>query len=262
MSDNLVQFESDAGVAKVTLNRPDHANALNLEMTKALWKIATTCDEDKSIRAVHLTGAGRMFSAGGDLRAFASEGSAIGVALKEMTTYLHGALARFARMRAPLVIAVNGAAAGAGFSIALSGDLVFAANSASFTMAYTAAGLTPDGSSTYLLPRIVGARRARELILMNRRLSAEEALQWGVVNRVIADEQLLEASMAAARQLAEGPTSAYGAAKALLQASANNGYETQMELEARAIAAAAQSADGKEGIAAFLARRKPQFSGT
>jgi 2-(1,2-epoxy-1,2-dihydrophenyl)acetyl-CoA isomerase len=171
------------------------------------------------------------------------------------------ATSRFSRMRAPLVVAVNGTAAGAGMSLAVSGDLVLAADVAKFTMAYTAAGLSPDGSSSYFLPRLIGLRRTQELMLTNRRLSAQEAFEWGLVNRVVAADDLQQQARALAAQLAQGPTRAFGTVKRLLNESFTGTLETQMELEARGIAAMAGTPDGREGIQAFLEKRKPSFSG-
>jgi 2-(1,2-epoxy-1,2-dihydrophenyl)acetyl-CoA isomerase len=164
-------------------------------------------------------------------------------------------------MDAPLIVAVNGTAAGAGFSVAISGDLVLAAESAKFAMAYTAAGLSPDGSSSFFLPRIVGMRRAQELMLTNRRLTAAEALEWGLVSQVVPDAELAKASTALAKQLAQGPTRAFGVVKKLLATSFQESLETQMELEARGISAMAGSVDGREGIDAFLSKRAAKFSG-
>jgi 2-(1,2-epoxy-1,2-dihydrophenyl)acetyl-CoA isomerase len=164
-------------------------------------------------------------------------------------------------MNKPLIVAVNGMAAGAGFSMAVCGDLVLAAESAKFTMAYTAAGLSPDGSASYFLPRLIGMRKTQELMLTNRRLKAEEALEWGLVTQVVADEELAETAMKLAQQLAEGPTLAYGQVKQLLNSSFNNSLETQMELEGRGISAMAASTDGREGIQAFLEKRAPIYQG-
>lgn len=260
MSDEPLLFEVDGGIARITLNRPDAANAIDLSLGRALMQAAIRC-EDASVRAVLLTANGNMFCAGGDLRAFAAEGDSLPPLLKELTTYLHAATSRFARMRAPLVVAVNGAAAGAGFSLAVSGDLVLAAESAKLALAYTAAGLSPDGSSTWFLPRLVGMRRAQELMLTNRRLTAAEAYDWGLVTQVVPDEKLTEASLALARQLASGPTLAFGRVKSLLARSLQESLETQMELESRGIAAMAGTADGREGIRAFLEKRAPEFTG-
>ena len=161
----------------------------------------------------------------------------------------------------PVIAAVNGTAAGAGFSLLMAADLAIAAESAVMTMAYTNAGLSPDGSSTYYMPRKIGDRRARELMLTNRVLNAQEALDWGVVNQVVADEDALPAAQKLAAKLAQGPTQAYGQVKALLDSSFDHSRESQMEFEARAIAELVGSADGQEGLHAFLDKRKPQFHG-
>jgi 2-(1,2-epoxy-1,2-dihydrophenyl)acetyl-CoA isomerase len=248
-------------IARVTLNRPDAANAINLDLARELLGVAIRCDRDPAIRAVVLSGAGRMFCAGGDLRTMAAFGEEIGAGLKELTTYLHAAVAHFARMNAPLVVAVNGIAAGAGMSLAVAGDFVVAAESAGFLMAYTAAGLVPDGSSTYFLPRLIGLRRTAELMLTNRRLSAREAMDWGLVNRVVPDDGLGSEALALARELAEGPTRTFGAVKRLLQDSCAATLETQMEMESRAIAEMAASSDGREGVSAFVEKRRPNFTG-
>jgi 2-(1,2-epoxy-1,2-dihydrophenyl)acetyl-CoA isomerase len=182
--------------------------------------------------------------------------------LREITAYLHNAIATFAAMDAPLITAINGTAAGAGFSLAILGDIAITAESAKFTLAYTGAGLSPDGSSTYYLPRLVGVRRARELMITNRVLSAREAEQWGLVNQVVADDEVLATAMAQATKLAKGPTLAYGQVKKLLDASMQNSLESQMQLETEGIAGMAATSDGKEGIAAFLEKRKPDFKGS
>lgn len=252
-------FEVQNSIARITLNRPDAANALNLELARDLMHAALQCDQDPAIRAVILTGAGRMFCAGGDLKSFAAQGEHLPHHLKEVTTYLHAAMSRFTRMDAPLIAAVNGTAAGAGMSLVCACDFVLAAASARFTMAYTRAGLTPDGSSTYFLPRIVGLRRALELTLTNRQLSAQEAQDWGIVTRVVPDASLMAEAEALAAQLASGATFALGAAKRLLHSGWGETLETQMEHETQSIAAVARTADAREGIAAFLEKRAPQF---
>jgi 2-(1,2-epoxy-1,2-dihydrophenyl)acetyl-CoA isomerase len=258
---STIGFDIDAGIARITLNRPDAANGLNMQMARELLDASIACRYRKDVRAVVLSGSGKMFCAGGDLRSFAANSDRIDAFIKELTTYLHAAVANFARMDAPLIVAVNGMAAGAGFSLAACGDLVIAARSARFAMAYTAAGLVPDGSSSYFLPRIIGLRRAQELMLTNRRLSAEEALEWGLVTRVVDDAELAQAADELARQIAVGPTGAYGAVKKLLSTSFEHALETQMELEGSAIAAASASPDGREGVAAFLEKRAAQFTG-
>jgi 2-(1,2-epoxy-1,2-dihydrophenyl)acetyl-CoA isomerase len=261
MTEELVRFELDGALARLTLQRPDAANAIDLALARALHDAALRCDEDPTVRAVVLTGTGRMFCAGGDLASFEQAGVGRPKLIKEITTYLHAAVARFARMRAPVVAAVNGAAAGAGLALVAAADLAVASEQAKFTLAYTRAGLTPDGSSTWFLPRLVGTRRSLELMLTNRVLSAAEALDWGIVNRVVPAAAVVGEAESLARELAAGATEAFGATKRLLLLSGSQGLETQMEIEARAIADAARSADAAEGIAAFLAKRAPRFEG-
>jgi 2-(1,2-epoxy-1,2-dihydrophenyl)acetyl-CoA isomerase len=249
-------------VGTITLNRPEQFNALDLQMSKDLLAATIRFDEDPGVRCVVLTGSGKAFFAGGDLSGFGAAGDGRGALLKEMTTYFHGAIARLACMDAPVIAKVNGVAAGAGFSTVLACDLAVSAASAKFTMAYTKAGLTPDGSSTWFLPRTVGLRRAQELTLLNPTLTAAQALDWGIITRVVDDAELHAAVQTMATELANGPTKTLGAAKRLLRGSADHGLETQMELEARAIAGASLTRDGREGVAAFLEKRRPVFTGT
>jgi 2-(1,2-epoxy-1,2-dihydrophenyl)acetyl-CoA isomerase len=250
-----------AGVATITLNRPQAANAIDMTLGRELMDAVTRSDADPSVRAVLLTASGKMFSGGGDLASFARYGDDVGRALRELTGYLHLSVARLLRHKAPVVVAVNGVAAGGGMSLALAGDLVLAAESARFTMAYTRAGLVPDGGSTYVLPRLVGHRRAQELILTNRVLGAQEALEWGLCTRVVPDAELAAEAQKLAETLAAGPTRAFAGVKRLLVSSGSESPESQMELESQAISRAAEEADGKEGIAAFLAKRVPVFKG-
>src|SRR5438067_5836378 len=256
-----ISYELSDHVARITLNRPDAGNALDGPMGRELMHAAIRSSEDRAVRAVLLTGAGRMFCAGGDLKSFAAQGDALPAHLKELAGMLHMAISRFVRMDAPLVVAVNGAAGGGGMSFVLAADLVLAAESAKFTMAYTRAGLSPDGGSTFFLPRIVGVRRALELALTNRVLTAREAQEWGLVTRVVPDAALTGEAQALAAQLAAGATRAFGAAKRLLHHSSSESLETQMELEAQAIAERSRGADAREGIAAFIAKRAPRFGG-
>jgi 2-(1,2-epoxy-1,2-dihydrophenyl)acetyl-CoA isomerase len=261
MNYETIIFEVKDQVAYITLNRPEAANGLIMTSGKELMHIAIRCDEDPEIRAALLTGRGKFFSAGGDLKYFSESGDGLAKALKEMTVYCHAAASRFTRMDKPLVTAVNGPAAGMGMSFAICGDLILAAESASFTAAYTAAALAPDGGMTYLLPRYVGLLRARELMLTNRRLSAKDALEWGLVSRVVPDAELMQEAEKLVRTLATGPTLSFGAVKRLVNATFSQPLETQMEFEARAIADMSKTADAREGVSAFLGRRKPTFTG-
>lgn len=261
MSYETLNYEVSGGVATITLNRPDAANALNLTMARELSDVAIECDESRDVRAVVITGSGKMFCAGGDLGVMGEAGDGAAAVVKQMAGDLHMGISRLTRMNAPVIAAVNGTAAGAGFSLAVAADLVISIDSAKYTMAYTAAGLSPDGSSTYFLPRRVGDRRARELMLTNRVLTAGEALDWGLVNQVVSETEFDETVKKLASTLANGPTLAFGQVKSLLNASFDNGLETQMELESRGIADMARSPDGQEGIQAFLNKRKPEFKG-
>jgi 2-(1,2-epoxy-1,2-dihydrophenyl)acetyl-CoA isomerase len=255
-------FSVSNHIATITLNRPNEANALSFRMAQDLHVVANHCDSNKDIRAVILTATGKMFCAGGDVISFAAAGDGVSELMRNMTTYLHGAIARFQRMNAPLIIAVNGTAAGAGLSIMLMGDIVIAASSAKFTMAYTGIGVSPDGSSSFSLPRIVGTLKAKEMMLLNPRYSAFEAKALGLVTEVVEDDQVLARAQAIAAQLATGPTIAYGEVKRLLADTFSNSLETQMELETRAISGLSlHTRDAREGITAFSEKRKPSFEG-
>jgi 2-(1,2-epoxy-1,2-dihydrophenyl)acetyl-CoA isomerase len=256
-----IRFEVSQGVARVTLARPDAANTIGLALARELAEAALRCDEDRAVRAVLLTGEGKVFCGGGDIGAFAEAGDAVPALIKQITAHLHVAVSRFVRGRAPVVAAVNGAAAGAGLALACAADVAIASDAAKFTLAYTRIGLAPDGSSTWFLPRLVGARRALELLLTNRTLTAQEALEMGLVNRVVPAASLVAEAEALARELADGPTEAFAAVKRLLLLSPTQGLEAQMEHEAHAIADTARTADGKEGIASFLGKRAPRFTG-
>ena len=258
MSAPTVQVETRGAVALVTLNRPDSGNALNLQMAMDLLAAAMTCARNTAVRAVVLSGAGRNFCFGGDLRAMASRDTAGEDYIRELTTYLHAAISHFVRMDAPVIAAVNGSAAGAGVGLVAMADLALCARSARFTLAYTNAGLTPDAGTTFLLPRTLGLKRTMELLLLNRTLPAAEALSWGLVNEVVSDEQLLPRALETADLLARGASGAFGATKRLI-AHSLGGFESQMVLESETIAAHARGEEGVEGVSAFLEKRKPKF---
>jgi 2-(1,2-epoxy-1,2-dihydrophenyl)acetyl-CoA isomerase len=248
-------------VATLTLSRPDAYNALNMPLGRELFEASLELDDDPDVRCIVITGAGRAFCAGGDVKDFVDNLGRIGSHIKELTTYLHGAVSRFCRSDKPVIMAINGIAAGGGFSFALSGDLVVAAESAKFTMAYSKIAATPDGSSSYFLPRLIGLRRAMELYFTNRVLTAREALEWGLVTRVVPDGELKATVAALAAELAQGPTKAFGAAKRLLHQSTWESLETQMELEAQAIAASGRTEDFRAGVTAFAQKATPTFQG-
>lgn len=259
MSETAVTLTITEGVAHVELNRADAGNAINPALGKALSDAARQCDGNADVRAILLSAKGKMFSVGGDLQYISGEGGNVGAAVKMLADELHRAIMHFARQDAPLVTAVQGTAAGAGFSMAIMGDIVIAEEQAKFTMAYTASGLSPDGGSTYFLPRLIGMRRAQELTLTNRVLSAREALDWGLITQVVEKGAGLDAARKICANLAAGSLAANADAKRLLRTSLDNTLETHMELEGRAISKNA-AGDGQEGMAAFFEKRAPKFS--
>ncbi len=261
MSDfKYLQFDRQGAIATITLNRPAAANGLDTPLVAEFRRAAQLCDADPQLKVVVLRAAGeRFFSVGGDIKEMLAHGDGVGEALHALADDLHAAIAALLRMNAVLIVAVNGIAGGAGFSLALIGDLVLAAESASFTMAYTRAGLSPDGSSTWLLPRLVGLRRAQELMLTNRTLDAAEAVEFGIVTRVVADAELQAECERLAAEVAAGAGLANAYVKKLLLAGAGNDLQTQLDLEAQLLSQCAASPDGREGIQAFVDKRKPRF---
>ncbi len=254
-----IRFETEDRVAIITLNRPKSANGLNAKMASELAQVAKLCKEEPDIRAIVLTALGRFFCAGGDIKEMASHGDMVGAEIKSLADDLHKTISIFSRMDAPVIMAVNGMAAGAGFSLAVSSDLVIASQAASFMMAYTNAGLSPDGSSTYFLPRLIGLRRTQELMLTNRKLSADEAHDWGLINKVVPADEVFDTAMNLAKKLASGSIKSHGAIKKLLLLSYQLSLEDQMELEGQTISDCAVSPDGREGILAFTEKRKAEF---
>ena len=256
---DTVLFEIEAGIGRIILNRPDAANGLDLPTARALAEAAARCAGDDAVRCVVLTGAGRMFCAGGDIAAFAAAGEGAGPFLHELASTVHQAVKSLAAMAKPLLVLVNGPAAGAGLSLAALGDIVIAARTAHFTSAYTAIGLTPDGGLSWLLPRLIGLRQAQEMILTNRRIDSDMAAELGLITRVVDDDMLEAEGAAVVARLAAGPTAALGAVRGLLRHAATSTLDDLLDREADAISRAAVGAEGKEGVAAFLARRKPVF---
>ena len=262
MTYNHFDYRLDNHVARITINRPKSYNALDLESMRELCDIVNRCGSDGAVRAVVLTGSGsKAFCAGGDVASFAKDPATVDLLLKEVTGFMHMAISRLARMDVPVVAAINGVTAGAGLGLAAACDLAIAADNAVFTSAYTLIGLTPDGSASYYLPRLIGQRRAMELFLTNRSLSAQEALEWGLVNRVVPQAELAAEVDKLAEQLANGPTRAYAGVKKLLMLSTSDALEAQMERESRQIAALSRTPDGLEGVLAFVEKRPARFVG-
>ncbi len=261
MSESSVLLVKRAGsVITLTLNRPESGNALNQEIGAALLNEALKCDNDDSVRCVVLTGAGKTFCSGGDIGNFQNAGKSISEVVSGGASMLHVALSKLVRMNKPLVVLVNGPAGGAGLGLALIGDIVIASSSAYFTAGYSAIGMTPDGGLTWMLPKLIGLRRAQEMILTNRKIGAEEAVSIGLITRTIDDHLLADEGEKIALAIANSATGALASAKSLLLQSFGNGLETQFELEARMIAQASAGDEAREGFAAFMERRKPVFN--
>jgi 2-(1,2-epoxy-1,2-dihydrophenyl)acetyl-CoA isomerase len=261
-----VSVTSSGGVAQLSFNRPEALNALDRDTLRTMRQAAQCAAADPGVGAILLTGNGRAFCAGADLKRIATgemaeRSESPQEAVLATASDLHHLISALARAPKPVICAVNGAAAGAGVGIALACDVVWAARSATFKLAYTAIGLGPDGGTTFFLPRLVGLKRAAELFFTNRKLTADEALDIGLVTRVEADADLLAAARTLASELARGPTRAFAEVKALLRVSGQNGLETQTEEERQAIARTFATADFAEGISAFLAKRTPVFRG-
>ena len=247
------------GVAVLTLNHPEVMNAASLTLVQGAAQALSYIEEkDSGFRALVLTGEGRGFCSGANLSERGGATTGVGHSLE---TVYHPFLRRLRDCRIPIVTAVNGAAAGVGMSIALMGDLVIAAKSAYFLQAFARIGLVPDGGSTWLLPRLVGLARAKELSLLAERLPAETALQWGLINRVTDDAALMSEALKLAGKLANGPTVALATARKLYWESPINTYEEQLDLERRSQELAGQSEDFMEGVAAFLQKREAKFKG-
>lgn len=248
-------------VAVLTLNHPEVMNAASLELVDGMGKALSHIEENPGFRAIVLTGEGRGFCSGANLSG-SSMGSGSGSrdAGSVLETHFHPLLRRLRDLNVPLVTAVNGAAAGVGMSLALMGDIILAARSAYFLQAFARIGLVPDGGSTWLLPRLIGLARARELSMLAEKLPAEQALQWGLINRVCDDANLMDDALAMARRLAQGPAS-LALIRRLYWQSPENSYEAQINEERQAQRQAGRSRDFFEGVQAFLQKRPAKFSG-
>lgn len=265
MTFKTIRYDVADRIATITLNRPNEANALNAAMADELFEAAVRCETDPSVRAVILTASGKLFCGGGDLNEMDEAGEAPhggrAAHLTRMATILHQAVIRFSLMDAPLVVGVNGTAGGGGLSLVLAGDLVIASDKAKFVSAYTASGLTPDGSSTYHLAKHVGLLRAKELVLTNRVLTAAEALEWGLVSRVAPADEVEAAVREAAAKFADGPTRAFGGSKRLLATAYSASMQEQLDAETVSIAGMMNTHDGPHGLKSFLMKAKPVFKG-
>lgn len=258
-----VEYAVDGAVALIRMNRPEALNALSLQLARDLGEAVARTEQDGA-RAAILTGSGRAFCSGGDLREMRAIGEAEGrieAFLDEPLLALHEVISGIRRSNIPYVAAVNGVCAGAGTNFALACDLVVASAEATFNEAFVRIGLSPDCGGTFFLPRAVGEKRAAELLMTGESLTGPQAMQLGLINRVVPAEDLMTASMEIARKLASGPSGAIGRIKRMLNESFANTLEEQMHLEHRCQLESGGSSDFKEGVAAFFEKRPPRFTG-
>ncbi len=264
MSLETVKFEMNGAVAIITLNRPDALNALSLQLTKDLREAIRKAVDGKA-RAVILTGEGRAFCSGGDLRemqAMWQKEGRIEAFLEEPLKALHDVILLIRETPIPFVAAVQGVCAGAGTNFALACDIVFAAENATFNEAFVRIGLSPDCGGSFFLPRAVGEKLAAEIFMTGETLTAEKALQIGMINRVVAAENLMEETMKMAKKLSLAPTASIGRIKEMLNASFSNDLQKQLDLEHTSQIESGKSNDFKEGVQAFFEKREPNFKGT
>ena len=260
MSYKTIEIKNKNNILELILDRPEAGNSLNAELAEEFYDAVCKISVDSNIKAVIITGKGKLFCGGGDLNFLLSKKNEVKETLLRMTNLLHGAIARLSKISAPVLVGVNGTAGGGGFSLAITGDIIYAVKSAKFTLAYTNAGLSPDLSSTYYLPRLVGLKRAKELMLTNRVFSADEAYAMGIIDLVVDSQQELDQKLQDQAEIfSRGPKNAYSSVKKLLNISFSNGLETQMDLEGTDISENAQSTDGIEGMTAFKEKRSPVF---
>lgn len=263
MSYETVQLEMRDATAVITLNRPAALNALTVEMGHE-FRSAMTEARESGARAIVITGAGRAFCAGGDLREMREMAEKDGrpqAFFDEPLKLIHGCIRLIRETPLPVIAAVNGMATGGGCNFALACDLVLAAESAQFNQAFVKVGLTPDCGGTFILPRLVGWKRATELLMTGDMIDARRAAEMGMINAVIADGELMAEALNLAGRLASAPTAALARIKSLLEQSATNDYNAQLDLEHKAQIESGQTKDFSEGVAAFIEKRPPKFTG-
>lgn len=260
ISDGPVLLDQQGHVAIMTLNRPEASNGLSTELLKALLAAVMRCHGDPTIRVVLLRGAGKNFCAGGDIHEFSAQGEQLGDFLKEVTAYLQMAVGAMIRLDAIVVAEVQGfAAGGGGLGLVCAADMVIAADTAVFMTGATRVGMAPDGGSSVILPRLIGVRKAAELLYTNRPVPAAEAVEIGLINRAVPDGELATEALSLAEQLAGGAPLALSGTKRLLWNGI--GVEQHLPEEARTVSTLSATADSREGLAAVIERRRPVFTG-
>lgn len=260
MSDSVLTLRH-GNLLEITLNRPGAYNALDLDMMQMLHEALAAASADASVRGILLTGSGKAFCAGGDLKWISQQTEEAGSVLYRLAPQFHLSITEIRRMEKPVVAAINGTAAGGGFSLALACDFRVMGQSAILRQAYTSSGLSMDGGGSFALPRLVGLARAMEIMAFDEPISAGRALEWGLVTQVVPDDEVLSAARVMLGRITAASLHSFTWSKKLLIDSLNNHLETQLELERRGISDCAAHPDGQEGIRAFVEKRRPSFSG-
>lgn len=256
---NPILTRRQGKILEVTLNRPEAYNALNLDMMNLLAEALSLGTRDDSIKGVLITGRGKAFCAGGDLKWISQQKEDSSSVLHRLAPQFHLSILEIRRMEKPVVAAINGIAAGGGFSLALACDFRVMAQSVSLRQAYTSSGLSIDGGGSFALPRLVGLARAMEIMAFDDPISSAQALKWGLVTRVVPDGEVLSESVAMLTRLSKTSLHSFGWSKKLVVDSLNTSLEAQLELERQGISDCAAHPDGQEGIKAFVEKRKPSF---
>ena len=256
---DTVLTQQHGSVLEVTLNRPEAYNALNLDMMQALGETFAATAADPSIKGVLLTGKGKAFCSGGDLKWISQQSEEAGSVLYRLAPQFHLSIVEIRRMEKPVVAAINGIAAGGGFSLALACDFRVMGESATLRQAYTSSGLSIDGGGSFALPRLVGMARAMEIMAFDQPISPAQALEWGLVTKVVPDEEVHSSALGMLDELTKTALHSFAWSKKLMTDSLNNTLETQLELERQGISDCAAHPNGQEGIQAFVEKRKPSF---
>ncbi|MGZ9166062.1 MAG: enoyl-CoA hydratase/isomerase family protein [Anaerolineales bacterium] len=260
MNDPILTHQH-GNLLQITLNRPDAYNALNLDMIKMLGETLSSAATDRAIKGVLITGTGKAFCAGGDLKWISQQAEDTGAVLYKLAPQFHLSIVEIRRMEKPVLAAINGIAAGGGFSLALACDFRIMGESAMLRQAYTSSGLSIDGGGSFALPRLVGLARAMEIMAFDPPISSGQALEWGLVTKVVADNEVLSAALTILNDLTRSALHSFAWSKKLMTSSFNNTLETQLELERQGISDCAAHPNGQEGITAFVEKRKPSFQG-